>query len=325
MLLAAVAVWAVTVVALFRLDDVRMERRVYWIGILGGGALGVIALQHRGIGTSVAAFAVITAIAVWRAYYSTDYLVIGGKVRSLTRIRGDRTVRHESYGGISAAAFWWLMVVLAAIAAANVLPNGWTANGIAAVSAVSVVSAGIGFTDGREKAPPVRRQYLQAVVFAALAIPAWGIPVAAYVLLYGLRDSSVELRDVTFRYATDGPDVLRGVSVRVEPGTVTAVIGTSGSGKSTLVRLISRFFDVTGGAVLVGGVDVRSISEQRLAGQIGQIFQDTYLFQGTVADNIRIGKPDATDDEILAVAQRAGSPISSNGYRMAWTPRWARA
>lgn len=197
-LLAAAAVWAATIVALIRLDDVRIERRVYWVGILGGGALGAIAVQHRGIGTSVAVFAVVTVIAVWRAYYSTPYLVIGGRVRSLTRTRGDRSVRDESCGGISATAFWWLMVAIAAIAAANVVPNGWSANGIGAVGAASTIAAAVGFLDGCENTPAVRRQYLQAALFAALSVPAWGLPVAAYGVLYLLG------RVVTGRRATQG-------------------------------------------------------------------------------------------------------------------------
>ena len=120
------------------------------------------------------------------------------------------------------------------------------------------------------------------------------------------RDASVELRDVHFRYAADEPDVLRGVSLRIAPGSMTALIGESGSGKTTLVRLIARFFDVSQGSVLVGGVDVRQMSGAQLAGQISQIFQDSYLFTGSIADNIRIGKPDASDAEVMEATQQAG-------------------
>lgn len=120
------------------------------------------------------------------------------------------------------------------------------------------------------------------------------------------RDGSVELRDVHFRYAVDQPDVLRGVNLRIEPGSMTALVGASGSGKSTLVRLIARFFDVDRGSVRVGGVDARKMSSAQLAGQISQIFQDTYLFQGSIADNIRIGKTDATDAEVKEAARLAG-------------------
>ena len=115
-------------------------------------------------------------------------------------------------------------------------------------------------------------------------------------------DSSVELRSVSFRYAPDEPRVLRGVSLRIEPGSMTALIGASGSGKTTLVRLLARFFEASRGQVLVGGVEVREMSEAALAAQISQIFQETYLFQGSIADNIRLGKPGASLAEIAAVA-----------------------
>lgn len=120
------------------------------------------------------------------------------------------------------------------------------------------------------------------------------------------RDASVELRGVTFRYGPDEPDVLRDVSLRFEPGSMTALVGASGSGKTTLVRLIARFFDVSQGSLRIGGVDVREMSPEQLAGQLSQIFQDTYLFQGSIADNIRVGKPDASDAEVQQAARLAG-------------------
>lgn len=120
------------------------------------------------------------------------------------------------------------------------------------------------------------------------------------------RDASLELRDVRFRYASDAPEVLRGVSLRVAPGSMTAVIGASGSGKTTLLRLAARFFDVDAGSILVGGVDVRQVGSAHLAAQIGQVFQDNYLFSGSIGDNIRIGKPGATDAEVLEAARQAG-------------------
>lgn len=120
------------------------------------------------------------------------------------------------------------------------------------------------------------------------------------------RDGAIELRAVSMAYAPDQADVIHDVSLRIEPGSMTALIGASGSGKTTLVRLIARFFDAREGCVLVGGVDVRHMSDSQLAGQISQIFQDCYLFQGSIADNIRIGKPTANADEIFEAAQQAG-------------------
>ena len=121
------------------------------------------------------------------------------------------------------------------------------------------------------------------------------------------RDGAVELRNVHFRYAQDQSDVLTDINLHIAPGSMTALIGASGSGKTTLVRLMARFFDASQGSVLVGGVDVRHMSSEQLAGQISQIFQDSYLFQGSIADNIRIGKPGATDAEVLDAARQAGA------------------
>ena len=120
------------------------------------------------------------------------------------------------------------------------------------------------------------------------------------------RDGAVEMRGVAFRYAQDQPDVLTDINLQIAPGSMTALIGASGSGKTTLVRLIARFFDASEGSVLVGGVDVRNLSSEQLAGQISQIFQDSYLFHGSIGDNIRLGKPDASDAEVLDAARQAG-------------------
>jgi len=120
------------------------------------------------------------------------------------------------------------------------------------------------------------------------------------------KDASVELRDVSFRYRPDDADVLDGVSLRVEPGSMVALVGASGSGKTTLLRLIARFFDVTAGRVLVGGVDIRDMRTEDLCAQISQIFQENWLFEGSIADNIRVGRPEATEDEICEAARLAG-------------------
>lgn len=119
-------------------------------------------------------------------------------------------------------------------------------------------------------------------------------------------DAGVELRDVHFRYDADAPEVLCGVSLHVKPGSMTALIGASGSGKTTLVRLMARFFDVSAGAVLMGGVDVRDMREEDLAAQVSQIFQDNFLFAGSIADNIRMGRPDASDDAFMQAVQQSG-------------------
>ncbi|TCK25714.1 ABC transporter ATP-binding protein [Pseudonocardia endophytica] len=113
----------------------------------------------------------------------------------------------------------------------------------------------------------------------------------------------VELRDVRFAY--DGRDVLHGVSFTARTGQVTALVGPSGAGKTTIARLIPRFADVDDGAVLLGGVDVRAIGVDQLMETISFVFQDTFLFHDTIADNIRLGKPSATDADVEAAARAA--------------------
>ncbi|MBO4270215.1 ABC transporter ATP-binding protein [Microbispora triticiradicis] len=120
------------------------------------------------------------------------------------------------------------------------------------------------------------------------------------------RRAELELRDVEFRYPGAAAPVLSGVSFRVTAGRTTAVIGSTGSGKTTLVSLVPRLFDVTSGAVLIDGADVRDLDPRMLWTRIGLVPQKPYLFTGTVASNLRYGKPDATDEELweaLEVAQ----------------------
>ncbi len=117
-------------------------------------------------------------------------------------------------------------------------------------------------------------------------------------------DASICFRDVTFGYRDAAP-VLRGVSFTIPAGSVTALVGPSGAGKSTIARLIPRFWDVSSGQILVGGVDVRQIGIERLMQHVAFVFQDVVLFNDTVAANIRAGKPDATDAEVEAAARAA--------------------
>ncbi len=115
----------------------------------------------------------------------------------------------------------------------------------------------------------------------------------------------VELRRATFAYPGAEAPVLRDVSFTARPGRMTAIIGSTGSGKTTLVNLLPRLFDVTGGAVLVDGVDVRELDPELLWSRIGLVPQKPYLFTGTIASNLRYGNPAATDEELWAALEIA--------------------
>jgi ATP-binding cassette subfamily B protein len=131
-------------------------------------------------------------------------------------------------------------------------------------------------------------------------------PVAAVTELVG--HGRLELRDVGFSYPGAADPVLRGIGFTAAPGETTAIIGSTGSGKTTLLQTIPRLYDVSDGAVLVDGVDVRDLALETLWGMIGLVPQKPYLFSGTVAGNLRYGNPTATDDELwhfLEVAQAA--------------------
>lgn len=141
-----------------------------------------------------------------------------------------------------------------------------------------------------------------------------------------LAHGTIDFTDVGFTYPGATNPVLRGVTFSVRPGRTTAIIGSTGSGKSTLVDLVPRLMDATEGTVEVNGIDVRELDPDLLWGSIGYVPQKPYLFSGTIASNLRFGRPDATEDELwraLEVAQAAGfvqsmphgldSPITQGG------------
>ncbi len=118
---------------------------------------------------------------------------------------------------------------------------------------------------------------------------------------------SVEFRDVSFRYAATGTgdDVLRHIDLKIEPGEFVAIVGGTGVGKSSLVNLIPRFYDVTGGAVYVDGVDVRDYPVEALRERIGMVLQNNVLFSGTIRENLLWGDPNATEEDMIQAAKNA--------------------
>lgn len=116
--------------------------------------------------------------------------------------------------------------------------------------------------------------------------------------------SDISFKDVYFAYDGEN-DVLKGVSFDIPERNFVALVGSSGSGKTTIARLLARFWDIRQGEISIGGIPIKSMTQEHLLSKISMVFQDVYLFKDTIAENIRIGKPDATDEEIVAAAKAA--------------------
>ena len=189
----------------------------------------------------------------------------------LQAIRGDMTV------GQIVAFTNYLMTTMGPLTMMTMLSNVW-ANGIASAQRINEVL---------DMAPEVQEDPNAQ----AIPEPAQG---------------RVEFRNVTFHYngSNDGT-VLEGINLVAEPGKTVAILGATGAGKSSLINLIPRFYDAAGGQVLIDGMDVRCIQPDSLLSQIGIVPQETILFSGTVRDNIRYGRPDATEEEVVAAAKAA--------------------
>lgn len=117
----------------------------------------------------------------------------------------------------------------------------------------------------------------------------------------------VEFKDVTFRYFGSSEPVLKAVSFTAQPGQTVALLGATGSGKTTIINLLPRFYDVSEGAVLIDGYDVRDVTLDSIRSQIGIVLQETNLFSGTIRDNIAFGRPDASMDEVIEAAKAAAA------------------
>ena len=120
-----------------------------------------------------------------------------------------------------------------------------------------------------------------------------------------LQGTGVELKNVHFSYSADGPEVLHGIDLALPQGSFTALVGPSGGGKSTVAKLIARFWDVMQGSITIGGVDVRQMPLAQLSGLVSFVTQDNYLFRCSLLENIRLGNPAATDEQVKTAARAA--------------------
>ncbi|MFI5504528.1 ATP-binding cassette domain-containing protein [Corynebacterium kutscheri] len=120
-----------------------------------------------------------------------------------------------------------------------------------------------------------------------------------------LTNYALDFHEVSFGYEPS-TSVLNNINFHIEPGTTTALVGPSGCGKSTLLKLIVRFYDVDKGMICIGGIDVRELGTRTVLDSLAMVFQDVYLFEDTLYENIRLGRHDATKEEVLHAAELAG-------------------
>lgn len=170
---------------------------------------------------------------------------------------------------------------------------------ILSMSIVSPIIKAMGFTDSIASAGTIINEVCKILDTPELIRP------QKYA---DLNDLTIRLNNVTFSYYGKESEnqILNGVSLTINPGTVTAIVGPSGGGKSTITKLIAGFFDITGGSITFGGIDIHNIPQKQLMEKIAYVSQDNYLFNDTVRENIRIGKPGASDEDVEAIAKASG-------------------
>ena len=120
-------------------------------------------------------------------------------------------------------------------------------------------------------------------------------------------EGEIRFEDVSFRYRLDLPEVLHNINLLIQPGQTVALVGPTGAGKTSISNLIARFYEPTSGRVLIDGHDVRNVTQHSLHEQLGLVPQNSFLFSGTIAENIRFGRPEASDEEMMQAARKANA------------------
>lgn len=291
--------------ALVSLVVVVIALPIMGIGIrIGSGKLNEYTRSMARMNSSIVEF--IRAMPIVRTFNGT------GRVFGETKAAIDDAATYEADWGREFLPLFTVFYVLVTSPILTIIPFGllfWHLGMIDTSSLLFFFIAGLGFT-----LPLMRLLHVMATM-AHIGLGARLVRELdeADVLPQVSEDARVdgariEVNDVGFSYengTAPSRQVLQGITFTAEPGTVTAIVGPSGAGKSTLARLIARFWDVGDGAIRIGGVDVREMPMAQLMDQVSFVFQETVLFNDSVAANLRLAKPDATDEEIVAAAKAA--------------------
>ena len=220
--------------------------------------------------------------------------------------RGSKVEYYKAMGlYMSGMEFTTSIIQVIVIAVGGILIMGGKMNYVDLVTFTLYVSA---FISPVKRLPQFSEMYMQGSAgisrFLEVMRTEPGIKDRPDAKEMGPVRGEIEYKDVSFDYG-NGIPILSHINLRVEPGECLAVVGPSGGGKTTLCQLLPRFYDVCGGSVTVDGMDVRDVTQSSLRRNIGIIQQDVFMFAGTIRENIRYGRPDATDEEIVQAAVRA--------------------
>jgi ATP-binding cassette, subfamily B, bacterial IrtB/YbtQ len=248
----------------------------------------------------------------------------GGRELLDTALAGQhRAARREVLGGLPGQHLGQLAIQLAFTAVLSVgllLATGPAAHEVTPARVIALLVLGLHFlrpfemVAGAASSLRVCRAAMERID-ALLATPPLPEPTAPR----PVGEPSVELRGVHFGYAST--PVLDGVDLWIPAGSTTALVGPSGAGKTTVTKLVARFFDVDAGSVRIGGVDVREIATAELERAVALVFQDTYLFDGSIEDNIRIGSPGASAEQVREAARRARVDTIAERLPGGWSAR----